>query len=394
MEPYLRQCLDSVLGQSFTEIEVICIDDCSTDDSLKILYEYKKVDARLRILALEENRGLALARNQGMEMARGKYIYFLDSDDWIMPNALCTMWEKAERYDTDVVLFNSYIDREENGLPISLLDWDMGNLYETVMTGQEAFGCIVEKNTWSSVVWRQFWRRAFLIENRIKFENVRWHEDWIFSTISLLSVERVVFLDMILHSYRQRSQSLKNSHDTMMLKDYSLNYLFMLSFWMSHTFSDRTNYSIKIHMNRLVKSIRNMHIQLADVFTNEMFDNCIHQHLYQLITGWGQVSLLERELDQNFINQIKEYKQVYIYGAEGYAIEMYEQMMKWNVAIQGFVVTGFTKANSIYNLPVHRLEDLCLDCERVVFVLGVSQKNRKDVIDNLSKHGFENYISL
>lgn len=394
VEPYLRQCLDSVLEQSFTEFEVICIDDCSTDNSLKILYEYQKIDTRLRILEFEENKGSSLARNKGMEIAKGKYIYFLDADDWIMPNALQEMFEKAEQYSTDVVLFNSCISKEEDGLSSIFLNWGMGNLYETIMTGEEAFASIVEKNVWSSAVWRQFWRSDFFKEKKIKFENIKKVEDWIFSTISILSADRVIFLDMTLHSYRRRTQSKSYSHDAEMLKDYSANYIFMLSFWMSHSFSEKTNYSIKIHMDRLVRSIRNMHVQLEDVFTNEIFDDFMHQHLYQLITGWKQISLLERELDKDFIDQIKNYKYIYIYGAEGYAIEMYEQLTKWKLDVQGFVVTGFTRANTIYNCPVNRLEDVILDSKDVIFVLGISLKNRKDVIENLRKHGFENYISL
>lgn len=396
VETYLRQCLDSVFGQAFTEFEVICIDDCSTDNSLKILHEYKEADARLKILEFKENKGSSIARNKGMEMATGKYIYFLDSDDWIMPDALQKMWEKAEEYSTDVVLFNSCIYKEEDGLSSLSFNWNMGNLYETVMTGQEAFDRIIEKNVWSSAVWRQFWRKDFFIENQIKFENIQKVEDWIFSTISVLSAEKVVFLDMILHSYRLHSQSKSYGHDTEMLKGYSSNYIFMLAFWMSHTFSEKTNHSIKLHMDRLVRSIRNMHVQLEDVFTDEMFDDFMHQHLYQLITASAQTSLLERELDKEFIDWVKKFKQVYIYGAEGYAIEMYGQLKKWKVDIQGFVVTGFTRANTIYNFPVQRVTELQLDSDGddVIFVLGVSAKNRKDIIHNLEKCGFENYISL
>lgn len=392
---YLKQCLNSVLEQSYTDFEVICIEDCSTDDSLKILEEYSKSDERLLIIRNKENKGPSLARNRGLEMAKGEYIYFLDADDWIMPNAFEIMTGKAEQYNADVVLFDSCGDAEEVGLTLPSLCWNIDNeKYDTVMTGQEAFSSIVESNTWASSVWRQFWKKIFLYDNKLKFEDKRSAEDWIFTTISLLTAERVVFINTILHTYRRNQKSLGNSFYPEMLRDYALSYMAMLPFWMSHTFSQKTDYSIKIHMDRFAEKIRARHAQYGDDSSSKMFDDLIHQHLYQLITNTNRPLLLERNLDEDFVNKLKKYKQVYIYGAARYAIQMYEQLIKWNVDVQGFVVTGFTKAKSIYDLPVIKLKDVCLDNENVVFALGVTSKNREDVIENLERHGFKNYLTL
>lgn len=397
VEPYLKQCLDSVLSQSFTNFEVICVEDCSTDHSLTILHEYSSKDKRIRVLQNNKdktNRGPSMSRNKGMELARGKYLYMLDSDDWLMPEALQILWEKAERYNSDVVLFNSIISAEEVGLGGTSVDWDMEGLYNTAMTGQEAFSNIIERNTWSSAVWRQFWKTKFLKDNSIKFEDKIKAEDWIFTTKTLLRADRVVFIKDILHTYRRHTSSLSFTHDADMMKCYALNYMSMIEFWMSQEFSRRTNFSIKVHMDNLVRTIRSMHVQFADVFSSELFDKAIEQHLYQLITFSDQLLYLERNLDKDFIEKLNQYKQVYIYGASGYAIEMNKQMMKWGVNVKGFVVTGFTKASTIHNLPVYRLEDVNQDSENTIFALGITSKNRKDVIDNLESHGFKNYLSL
>ena len=79
--PYLDACLSSVLGQSLREIEVICVDDKSTDDSLFIIRKYQAMDSRLKIIALPVNQGVSVARNRGLEEAVGDYVYFMDSDD-------------------------------------------------------------------------------------------------------------------------------------------------------------------------------------------------------------------------------------------------------------------------------------------------------------------------
>ena len=83
--PYLRQCLDSVCKQTLQNIEIICINDGSTDNSAEILQQYEEKDSRVCVIT-QENKGIAVARNIGLQYARGQYIGFVDSDDWIEPN--------------------------------------------------------------------------------------------------------------------------------------------------------------------------------------------------------------------------------------------------------------------------------------------------------------------
>ena len=393
-ELYLKQCIDSILRQSFTEFEFICVNDCSTDNSLKILREYSQRDKRLRILENKKNIGLALTRNRGMEESQGKYIYFLDSDDWIIPDALQIMWDYAERHGTDVILFNSGVKAEGIGLGGTTVDWNMGDLYGIVMSGEDAFCNIMEKGMWSSAVWRQFWKKDFLTENNIMFENKRMAEDCIFTTIALLSANRVVFVDQQLHFYRRHNDSLSFVHSTDMMRDYALNYMTMLRFWIKNSFSQRTNMAIMTHMDNIAQKIRYMHVSYEDVYSNEMFESIVDRHLYRLIVNSNQGSFLERSLDKEFVDKLNGYEDIYIYGSAEYAIEMYEQLIKWNMCIKGFVVTKYSKARQIHNRPVYTLDELCTDKEKTIFVLGVTEKNRKDVVENLIDHGYMYYLSL
>jgi len=82
-EKYLRECLDSVVDQTYRNLEIICVNDCSTDNSLEILEEYATKDKRIKIIINEKNLGLGVTRNVGMEAAHGEYILFIDSDDWL-----------------------------------------------------------------------------------------------------------------------------------------------------------------------------------------------------------------------------------------------------------------------------------------------------------------------
>ena len=145
---YLPQCLDSLLSQTLKDIEVICVDDASTDNSLDLLHQYAEKDNRVKVFALKENCGQAHARNVGLSHATGDYIGFVDSDDWLSQDALEKVCESF-RYDVDSVLFRllyAYTDG-------SMKDYQMSPF--TMMTGDEAFrasltwqihGCYVVRN--------------------------------------------------------------------------------------------------------------------------------------------------------------------------------------------------------------------------------------------------------
>ena len=100
VEQYLARCLDSIVNQSFKNLEIICINDGSTDNSLEILKNYAAKDPRILIID-QENKGQAAARNEGLKSAHGKYIGFVDSDDWIDPNFFEMLYNAAEKYQAD-----------------------------------------------------------------------------------------------------------------------------------------------------------------------------------------------------------------------------------------------------------------------------------------------------
>lgn len=139
-EKYLRECLDSLLNQTLREVEVICIDDASEDESLNILREYSATDKRIKIISLTENCGQAHARNEGLKISQGEYICFVDSDDWIATDALKSVCHVYEQYPSaDSVLFdviNVYEDGRQTQYSMDPFD---------VLSGYDAF---VDSLTW------------------------------------------------------------------------------------------------------------------------------------------------------------------------------------------------------------------------------------------------------
>ena len=117
-EEYCNECIDSVINQSYKNLEIICINDKSTDNSLKILEDYAQKDSRITIINNQENKGLGFSRNVGLEYATGDYIFFIDSDDSILENTLELLLKNAISNESDVVLYKllSYDDVTENVL--------------------------------------------------------------------------------------------------------------------------------------------------------------------------------------------------------------------------------------------------------------------------------------
>lgn len=104
VDQYLTKCLESVINQTYKNLEIICVNDCSSDNSYTILEEYFQKDNRIKIIYREKNGGLSAARNSGLDVATGEYIYFIDSDDWIGLDYIDGMVKAIEKANTDIVL--------------------------------------------------------------------------------------------------------------------------------------------------------------------------------------------------------------------------------------------------------------------------------------------------
>ena len=207
-EDYLRQCLDSAVHQTLRDIEIICINDGSTDHSLAILEEYQAIDPRVAVIS-QENRGLSAARNCGMKKAKGKYIYFLDSDDYADPETLKRSTELAEKNDLDAVVFGfeQFAD-DEKMLQIHPFRVHLFDGFVKVYSGTEYMKSAKDCEAYSSPVWTAVWRRAFLEKNGLRFVEGILHEDMLFSFQAYMAADRVMAIPERLYHYRARPDSI------------------------------------------------------------------------------------------------------------------------------------------------------------------------------------------
>ena len=135
-EKYLRTCLDSLASQTLEDIQIVCIDDCSTDTSCEIISEYASKDKRFELLKLSANEGQAKARNKGLELATGEYITMLDCDDWFSPDSLEKAYNAVtSKDDIDCAMFRLMLHHEETGA----VDEFTNKTIKTELAGEEAF---------------------------------------------------------------------------------------------------------------------------------------------------------------------------------------------------------------------------------------------------------------
>ncbi|KPC64802.1 bifunctional glycosyltransferase/CDP-glycerol:glycerophosphate glycerophosphotransferase [Streptomyces chattanoogensis] len=202
VQGFLRECLDSVLAQDFTDFELIAVDDCSPDASGAILDEYAARDDRVQVLHLEENVGLGLARNAGLEKVTGEYILFLDSDDTLVPGALSALAERlAVTGDPEILIFDyarTYWDGSERRNALAELLDESGAPAFTLAERPQILDLL-------QIVWNKAYRRDFVEEHGFEFP-VGYYEDapWTFCT--LITAQRIAVLDRVCLHYRQRRQ--------------------------------------------------------------------------------------------------------------------------------------------------------------------------------------------
>ena len=111
---YLHECLDSIINQTFEDIEIICVNDGSTDESLNILKQYESRDCRVKVIS-QENKGVGAARNAGIKIASGEYIYFIDADDFLELTGLEEMYDLSQQMDLDLLIFKLVTFDDETG---------------------------------------------------------------------------------------------------------------------------------------------------------------------------------------------------------------------------------------------------------------------------------------
>lgn len=215
-EQYLRDCLDSIISQSLTEIEIICVDDGSTDDSLEILKEYMERDQRIMVVH-QKNYKQSIARNIGVQLATGEYLYFIDSDDRIEQDALRCLYRQASNKQLDVLFFNAKVCGELQEEEFVKLCKDYKSYYTrtgcypATYDGKDLFCRMQVNGDYLSSPCLQLIRRTHFLEHSLWFEPGIYHEDEIFGLKSIVTAKKAGYMVQDFYERRIRRNSTVSS---------------------------------------------------------------------------------------------------------------------------------------------------------------------------------------
>lgn len=199
VEHYLERAVRSVLQQSYQDFELLIIEDVSTDRTRNVAERLSSLDGRVRLFCQPENRGMGEARNLGNEKARGKYIFYVDSDDWIDEDALELLHDAAEKNQADITAAGSRI-ADEKGSTRPYFGKDLFS--EGRLDALEK----ISRYDIGTIVWNKMYRREFIERNKLRFLPI-YHEDVIFSIEAAYWAKSYVSLSRECYSYFQHSQS-------------------------------------------------------------------------------------------------------------------------------------------------------------------------------------------
>lgn len=201
VEKYLEECLDSLLSQTLRNIEIICVNDGSTDRSSAILDQYAEKDIRLKIVN-QANSGAAIARNTGMEQAKGHYLAFLDSDDFFDTRFLEEMFSRAIRSESDIVICNYFefdnTKRKVYARKVNPLFWTLSekSFFSPADIPETIF------NIFSFSPWNKIFSRKFVQDNQIRFQSLSSCNDLFFTSAALAMAKRISVTDKNLVYWR------------------------------------------------------------------------------------------------------------------------------------------------------------------------------------------------
>ena len=206
VEPYVEQCINSLTQQTMRDIEIICVDDCGTDNSIQIVEKLAKNDKRIKIVHNEQNCGLSESRNNGIKHATAPYVMLCDSDDWFADDMCEKMYNAITADNADLAICGTDVIYETDK---NLKAGD--DIYFAIHHSGTLSGDLQALQWYAVCAWNKIYKRDIIIEHDVWFPRGLKYEDNYFYHAYCLWVNRVAFLPEKLYKYRRRAGSIMNN---------------------------------------------------------------------------------------------------------------------------------------------------------------------------------------
>lgn len=416
VEKYLRQCLDSVVNQTLKDIEIICINDGSTDSSPKIINEYAANDSRIKVIN-KSNSGYGHSMNQGLKLAQGEYIGIVESDDFVDLNMFEVLYNKAVASEADIVKSNFWAQIGEHSLFMENLSQEP---YDEVFSPKLRSKSIFSRQI---AIWSAIYKRQSLLNNDIFFNETPGasYQDVSFHFKSTICAEKIYFIkDAFLH-YR------KDNPDSSMKSRNKIYCIFDEFDEIERFFSNRKELIDPFHFALEPLKFRQCEFHYSHIddkfkfeFFNRMYEEFIKdnsagylnenywrtgewQSVQELLADkeklfykYYKISQKSKLFVQNFFGLIKSFRNIYVYGAGKRTIMTLTRIFRWKLDNLKAIVVSSMKNNpqSVADIPVMMIDEANIDKNFDVILISIKDDNQYPILYKLQSDGYRNIILM
>lgn len=397
-EKYLSDCLDSVINQSLKNIEIICVNDGSPDNSAAVLKKYSESDKRIHVIT-QENGGLSKARNAGIREAAGEYICFLDSDDMLVENVLEELYDNAKKENLDILCFDAECIYENEYLKLNEYKnkyYQRARSFGDVKSGQELFCEMIEENAFCDAAWILFINRQWLINNNLQFYPGIIYEDNLFSFQCHMLARRMRHTNKRYVIYRIRENSIMTSKvDFRCLYGRLICYIEILKMAQSINIDLRTQAAVAKFALFVWENLRYVDYALSDE-EREKFSVLKPLEKLYLESMGIRVSNVPEINEEIYLEGFKDIfvkeKDIILYGAGkiGRRVLQFLRNNNIDVNIDCFAVTekDNTQDEVVMGLQVKGIEELAYKSKDAYVVITARRDYQIDMYNRLIELGF------
>ena len=397
-EQWVGKTIDCVLSQTISDVECICVEDCSPDGCGAIIDAYAERDNRVVAIHLPENHGQGYARNVGLEAARGEYVYFLDSDDLCEPNTLELCASLCDEDELDGVFFDakSFSDDPElmriyggSIIPVT------GHYPDGIATGLELFEAFMLQRECVCYPQRQFWRRSFLESKGVRFPDASAHEDELFAHEAFILAQRMRYLRKPLFLRRWREGSVMTTPPNAKgFYSYFRGYMGMIEFDRAHGV---TSHAAEINAARIYDRLINYYGLLGEEVLRPWFVEHDERLLFEFFVETQKIDLsyFGTSVDRSLLDIAKTSGRVYVYGAGIVGRRVACCLGVCDIPVDGIIVSSREcNPDALLGHRVFTLEELGTPKDGDVVVVAVSARYREEIEETLKAAGWDYFYYL
>lgn len=392
-EIMLKTCIESLINQTLKEIEIIFIDDGSTDVSLSILSQYQKIDNRIRVLCNEKNLGEAASRNRGLSVVNGKYTMFVDSDDYIDLDTIENLYTISELHHADMCYLGMQIHTEKDNNKLRVQQSIQGN-YPNVYDGKTLIGEFVKNREFFLYLCSVFYQSSFIKKYELKFKKLSIGLGGDFILRALCCATRVLVCSEKYYHYRVHGNSVMHSANAKqeLLIGQIVQYIDILHYFSSFEDSKELAIFLEDLWKKIAGGIQNLSADERSKIEHRLeteFAKHIFHMLQQNKHTYGIV------FNKDILQQIRKKAFVIIYGA-GYASEeIIELLHKHEIEILGFAVTKRREGQKcIYGHHVYEIQELVQYKDNAIILVASNKIYNQEIQNILNTYEFQDYIFL